>query len=84
MQHDERVHYVSMEFLIGRQLANNVTKLLLNPQAEQILREIDVDRITLVEEEPDAGLGNGGPSNRSALLARLTISKRSFATTMSF
>jgi starch phosphorylase len=56
----KRVYYVSMEFLIGRQLANNVTNLLLNPQAEQILREIDVDWITLVEEEPDAGLGNGG------------------------
>jgi glycogen phosphorylase len=56
----KRVYYLSMEFLIGRQLANNVTNLLLNPQAEQILREIDVDWITLVEEEPDAGLGNGG------------------------
>jgi glycogen phosphorylase len=56
----KRVYYLSMEFLIGRQLANNVTNLLLNPQAEQILREIDVDWIALVEEEPDAGLGNGG------------------------
>jgi glycogen phosphorylase len=56
----KRVYYLSMEFLIGRQLANNVTNLLLNPQAELILREIDVDWIALVEEEPDAGLGNGG------------------------
>jgi glycogen phosphorylase len=56
----KRVYYLSMEFLIGRQLANNVTNLLLNPQAELILREIDVDWTALVEEEPDAGLGNGG------------------------
>ena len=56
----KRVYYLSMEFLIGRQLANNVTNLQLNRQAERTLREIDVDWMNLIEEEPDAGLGNGG------------------------
>jgi glycogen phosphorylase len=54
------VYYLSMEFLIGRQLANNVTNLLLTGPAERMLRDVDVDWIKLVEEEPDAGLGNGG------------------------
>ncbi len=56
----KRVYYLSMEFLIGRQLANNVTNLQLDRQTERVLQEIDVDWIRLVEEEPDAGLGNGG------------------------
>jgi starch phosphorylase len=58
--HPKRVYYLSMEFLIGRQLANNVTNLLLKPQAERMLRDIDLDWVKLIEEEPDAGLGNGG------------------------
>ncbi len=56
----KRVYYLSMEFLIGRQLANNVTNLQLDQKTERTLQEIDVDWIRLVEEEPDAGLGNGG------------------------
>jgi len=58
--HPKRVYYLSMEFLIGRQLANNVTNLLLKGPAEHVARDINVDWIKLVEEEPDAGLGNGG------------------------
>jgi glycogen phosphorylase len=58
--HPKRVYYLSMEFLIGRQLANNVTNLLLTQQAGQLLRDMNVDWIKLVEEEPDAGLGSGG------------------------
>jgi starch phosphorylase len=56
----KRVYYLSMEFLIGRQLANNVTNLLLQGPAKDMLRNIEVDWIKLIEEEPDAGLGNGG------------------------
>ncbi len=59
-QDPKRVYYLSMEFLIGRQLANNLTNLRLDGPAERILQEIDVEWIRLVEEEPDAGLGNGG------------------------
>jgi glycogen phosphorylase len=56
----KRIYYLSMEFLIGRSLANNVTNLLLDPFAKRIAEQQNVDWIGLIEEEPDAGLGNGG------------------------
>src|SRR5437899_9200020 len=57
----KRVYYLSMEFLIGRSLANNVTNLLLDPITKQAIKEKNLDWLGLLEEEPDAGLGNGGP-----------------------
>src|SRR6202022_700599 len=51
---------LSMEFLIGRSLANNITNLLLDPFVEQVVQQKHLDRLALLEEEPDAGLGNGG------------------------
>jgi starch phosphorylase len=59
-QNPKRVYYLSMEFLIGRSLANNVTNLLLDPIARQAIRENQLDWLVLLEQEPDAGLGNGG------------------------
>ncbi len=56
----KRIYYLSMEFLIGRSLANNVTNLLLDPVVRNTAQEIGIDWLELVEEEPDAGLGNGG------------------------
>jgi starch phosphorylase len=56
----KRVYYLSMEFLIGRSLANNVTNLGLDPVAREALRRENVDRLEILEQEPDAGLGNGG------------------------
>ena len=56
----KRVYYLSMEFLIGRSLANNVTNLLLDPLAKPIVHENGLDWLGLLEQEPDAGLGNGG------------------------
>jgi starch phosphorylase len=55
----KRVYYLSMEFLIGRSLANNVTNLLLDEIAK-IAIEKKLDWYELLEQEPDAGLGNGG------------------------
>src|SRR5204863_10028077 len=55
-----RVYYLSMEFLIGRSLTNNVTNLLLDPFVKQAAAQKNVDWLGLVEQEPDAGLGNGG------------------------
>ena len=49
-----------MEFLIGRSLANNVTNLLLDPVAKHAIQQKEIDWLALLEEEPDAGLGNGG------------------------
>jgi glycogen phosphorylase len=59
-ENPKRVYYLSMEFLIGRSLANNVTNLLLNPLAKQAVKEKNLDWLGLLEQEPDAGLGNGG------------------------
>jgi starch phosphorylase len=59
-ENPKRVYYLSMEFLIGRSLASNITNLLLNPVAKQAIKEKDLDWVRLLEQEPDAGLGNGG------------------------
>jgi starch phosphorylase len=56
----KRIYYLSMEFLIGRSLTNNITNLLLDPFAKRIAEQKNVDWLGLIEEEPDAGLGNGG------------------------
>jgi len=59
-ENPKRAYYLSMEFLIGRSLANNVTNLLLDPIAKEAIKEKNLDWLGLLEQEPDAGLGNGG------------------------
>ena len=59
-QNPKRVYYLSMEFLIGRSLANNVMNLLLDPVMKHVAEEHGLDWLGLLENEPDAGLGNGG------------------------
>src|SRR5256712_6592659 len=49
-----------MECLIGRSLTNNITKLLLSPVVSEAVKQASLDWLGLLEEEPDAGLGNGG------------------------
>ena len=56
----KRVYYLSMEFLLGRALANNITNLLIDPEAEQFARHHQLDPLQVIEQEPDPGLGNGG------------------------
>jgi starch phosphorylase len=56
----KRVYYLSMEFLIGRSLTNNITNLLLDPLVSDAVKRTSLDWLGLLEEEPDAGLGNGG------------------------
>jgi starch phosphorylase len=56
----KRVYYLSMEFLIGRSLANNITNLLLSPFVSEAAKQRSLDLLGLLEEEPDAALGNGG------------------------
>ena len=56
----KRVYYLSMEFLIGRSLSNNITNLLLDPHVAREVMEKEVDWVGILEQEPDAGLGNGG------------------------
>ncbi len=59
-QNCKRVYYLSMEFLLGRSLANNVTNLLLDPAVNDAVKREKLDWYELLEQEPDAGLGNGG------------------------
>ena len=56
----KRVYYLSIEFLLGRALSNNVQNLLFDPVVKQLAREKHVDWLGVLEQEPDAGLGNGG------------------------
>ena len=56
----KRVYYVSIEFLLGRSSANNVSNLLLDSFVAQMAKQKNVDLLSLLAEEPDAGLGNGG------------------------
>src|SRR6516165_9298092 len=56
----KRIYYLSMEFLIGRSLTNNINNLLLDPFVSRAARQRDLDWFGLLEQEPDAGLGNGG------------------------
>jgi starch phosphorylase len=60
MKDPKRVYYLSMEFLIGRSLSNNVANLLLDPLVKQAVKERNLDLYEVLEQEPDAGLGNGG------------------------
>ena len=56
----KRVYYLSMEFLIGRSLTNNIANLLLDPVIQYVVKENELDWLKLIDQEPDAGLGNGG------------------------
>src|SRR5580698_4101866 len=56
----KRIHYMSMEFLLGRTLRNNIMNLAAEPLVRQALQSQGWNPDTLAEEEPDAGLGNGG------------------------
>ncbi len=59
-ENPKRAYYLSMEFLIGRSLSNNIINLLLDPIAKDAALQKNIDWLQLVEQEPDAGLGNGG------------------------
>ncbi|HSE91932.1 MAG TPA: glycogen/starch/alpha-glucan phosphorylase [Methylomirabilota bacterium] len=59
-ENPKRVYYLSMEFLIGRSLVNNITNMLIQPLARRVATDQQLDWLGVLEEEPDAGLGNGG------------------------
>ena len=56
----KRVYYLCMEFLLGRSLKNNIYNLNLGDAYEKALKNFGVTLDELYEQEPDAGLGNGG------------------------
>ena len=59
-ENPKRVYYISIEFLIGRSLGNNVMNLMLDPVVERTFDEHGREWMGDLHEEPDAGLGNGG------------------------
>jgi starch phosphorylase len=64
----KRVYYLSLEFLMGRALANNLTNLMLDPVWGHFCRRHGLDPLEIIEQEPDAGLGNGGLGRLAACL----------------
>jgi glycogen phosphorylase len=56
----KRIYYLSLEFLIGRLLANNLINLGMYDTMKQALADLGLDLNDLLEHETDAGLGNGG------------------------
>lgn len=59
-ENPKRIYYLSMEYLIGRSLSNNIANLLIDSFVHQMSKQKNIDWISLLEQEPDAGLGNGG------------------------
>ena len=56
----KRVYYLSMEFFLGRSLANNIMNLRLDHEVQRVVAETRLDWLGVLEQELDAGLGNGG------------------------
>lgn len=59
-QQKKRVHYLSLEFLMGRSLMKNAYNLKVLPQLQKALENLGFKAADIFELEPDAGLGNGG------------------------
>jgi len=59
-QNVKRIYYLSLEFLIGRLLGNNVINLKMDPICREALDDYGIDWHSLRDFEVDAGLGNGG------------------------
>ena len=59
-QDPKMVYYMSMEFLMGRALGNNLINLRAYKQVAEALDEMGFDINVIEDEEPDAALGNGG------------------------
>lgn len=56
----KRVYYLSMEFLLGQSLRNNLMNMNLLNDMRQAVNELGFDFDNILDEEPDAALGNGG------------------------
>ena len=55
-----QVYYFSAEFLMGRAMSNNLINAQIKDAVIEVLKDVDVDYTSIEDEEPDAGLGNGG------------------------
>ncbi|MCM1056860.1 MAG: glycogen/starch/alpha-glucan phosphorylase [Firmicutes bacterium] len=59
-QDPKMVYYMSMEFLMGRAMGNNIINLQASAPVREALEELGMDLNLVEDQEPDAGLGNGG------------------------
>ncbi len=59
-QHSKRIYYLSLEFLMGRAMTNNIINLQIDDDVKKALSSLGYTYEELSEVEPDAGLGNGG------------------------
>ncbi len=59
-QDKKMVYYMSMEFLMGRALGNNMINLTCYDEVRECLEELGFDLNVIEDQEPDAALGNGG------------------------
>ncbi len=59
-QDAKMVYYLSMEFLMGRALGNNLINMMAYKEAREALEELGLDLNIVEDQEPDAALGNGG------------------------
>ena len=58
--HSKRIYYLSLEFLMGRAMSNNIINLGIEKEVKDALKSLGYDYEELENVEPDAGLGNGG------------------------
>lgn len=56
----KKLYYLSAEFLMGRALSNNLINAQISDQVKEVLKEMNIDFDMIEDQEPDAGLGNGG------------------------
>lgn len=56
----KQLYYLSAEFLMGRALSNNLINAGIKDQVKEVLKDMNIDYDMIEDEEPDAGLGNGG------------------------
>ena len=54
------LYYLSMEFLMGRALGNNIISFMAQPDVKEVLKELGFDLNAIEDQEPDPALGNGG------------------------
>ncbi|MBQ4096401.1 MAG: glycogen/starch/alpha-glucan phosphorylase [Oscillospiraceae bacterium] len=57
---NKKVYYLSMEFLMGRSLKTSIYNLEMVKEATDVLKDYGINISSIYEQEPDAGLGNGG------------------------
>ena len=56
----KQLYYLSAEFLMGRALSNNLINAEISDKVKEVLKGMNIDYDMIEDQEPDAGLGNGG------------------------